>query len=51
MLFRIMLVSGGGTRREYIGGLNFEDAYHICENNQWEIDLGYIWDMEIEEDD
>ena len=51
MLFRIMLVSGGGTRREYMRGLNFEVAYQICEDNRWELDDGFVWDLEIEEDE
>ena len=53
MLFRIVLESGGGSSRKYMGGLTFEKAYQICEDSGWEqvIETGFIWDMVIEEDD
>ena len=51
MLFRIMLESMGGTRRKYLSGLSFEEAYKICEDLKWELDTGYVWDLVIEEDD
>ena len=51
--YKILLVSWGGTVREYASGLTYNDAFEICEQSNWICcpDGGYEWDMEIEEDD
>lgn len=53
MVYKIVLTSMGGTRRNYMTGLTEDEAIKLCEDNGWEIDPdgGYVWDMEIEEDD
>ena len=48
---KIMMVSWGGTEREFLSGLTYEEALQICEDNNWVMDTGYIWDLVIEEED
>lgn len=49
--YKVIMSSGGGTVRDYITGLTYEEAYQTCEDNNWIVDLGFIWDLYIEEDD
>lgn len=54
--YKILLVSWGGTVREYASGLTYNDAYEICEQSGWICwiccpDGWHEWDMEIEEED
>lgn len=53
MMYKIVLTSMGGTRRDYMTGLTEAEAVKICEDSGWAVapDDGYVWDMEIEEDD
>ena len=51
MTYRIMMTSWGGTRKELYTGLTEKEAYEICESCEWVFDTGYIWDLEIEEED
>lgn len=52
-LYRIIMVSLGGTKRTMYTGLTEEVAVEICENLGWTAcpDGGYEWDLEIEEED
>lgn len=49
--FKIIAESWGGTRRDYMTGLSHEEALDVCEDMNWQLDTGYIWDLVIEEDD
>ena len=51
--FKIQMVSLGGTRRDMYTGLTEEEAIEICESYGWEVDPegGYVWDLDIVEDD
>lgn len=51
-MFKIVMKSDGGTRRDYSTGLSYDDAYEICECVGWVAspDDGYVWDLEIEEE-
>ena len=48
--YRIMMCSDGGTRKVMYEGLTEEQAYDICRDYGWEVDMGYIWRLEIEEE-
>ena len=48
--FKIMMCSDGGTRKPMYSGLTEEQAYDICRDYGWEVDLGYVWRLEIEEE-
>ena len=47
--YRIMMCSDGGTRKVMYSGLTEEGAYDICRDYGWEVEMGYIWRLEIEE--
>lgn len=51
-MYKIVMKSWGGTRRDYMTGLSYEEAREICESYGWEVspDGGYVWDLEIEEE-
>lgn len=53
MTYRIVMTSLGGTRRPMYTGLSEENAIEICEDFGWVAcpDGGYVWDLEIEEED
>ena len=50
-MFKIVMSSWGGTRRDMFTDLTYEEAYAICESYGWQAspDGGYVWDLEIEE--
>lgn len=50
-MYKIIMRSWGGTRRDLMTGLSLKEATEICESYGWEYDAdgGYIWDLEIEE--
>ena len=50
-MFKIVMSSWGGTRRDMFTALSYEEAYGICESYGWRAspDGGYVWDLEIEE--
>ena len=48
--YKIMMCSDGGTRKVMYSGLTEEAAYDICRDYGWEVDLGYVWRLEIEEE-
>lgn len=52
-MYKVVMVSMGGTRQDMFTGLTYENAQKICEDYGWEVapDGGYVWDLEIEEDD
>lgn len=52
-MFKIVMTSLGGTKRDMYTDLTYEEAYAICEDFGWEADPtgGYVWDLEIEEID
>lgn len=49
--YKIVLTSMGGTEHAYMCNLSYAEALDICERGHWEVDTGYVWDMEIREDD
>ena len=51
-MFKIIMYSWGGTRRDMYKGLTYEEALEICEEYGWVAspDGGYIWDLDIEEE-
>lgn len=51
-MFKIIMKSMGGTRRDMFTGLDYKTAKSICEDYGWEVapDGGYVWDLEIEEE-
>lgn len=54
-MYKIVLVSWGGTRRDFMCGFaTEEEAIELCEQYGWQYQQekgGYIWDLEIEEDE
>ena len=48
--YRIMMCSDGGTRKVMYSGLTEEQAYDMCRDYGWEVDLGYVWRLEVEEE-
>ena len=48
--YRIVKVSWGGTKRPVYTGLSYKDANAICEQYGWQLNEGYVWDLEIEEE-
>ena len=54
-LFKVVMVSMGGTCRDMFTGLTSERAHEICEEYGWEVAPdgpgSYVWDLEIEEDE
>lgn len=54
-LFKVVMVSMGGTRRDMFTGLTSENALEICEGYGWEVAPdgpgSYVWDLEIEEEE
>lgn len=49
--FKIMLNSGHGTSREYMSGLTYKEAISVCNDMDWHLDTGFIWDLSIEKED
>ena len=51
-MYKIIMTSWGGTRRDMFTDLSYEDALSICEGYGWTVapDGGYEWDLEIEEE-
>jgi hypothetical protein len=45
------MTSMGSIWKDYVTDLTWDEAQDICESNNWVMDLGYIWDLEIVEDD
>ena len=50
-MYKIVAKSWGGTVVDMYIKLSYEQAYEICEGLDWEYDNGYVWDLEIEEDE
>ena len=48
--YRIMMCSEGGTRKTMFSGLTEEQAYDMARDYGWQVDLGYVWRLEIEEE-
>ena len=48
--YRIVMCSDGGTRKEMYSGLTEEAAYDMCRDYGWQVDVGYVWRLEIEEE-
>ena len=50
-MYRVLMVSWGGTRRVLWDDMTYKDALRFCEDNGWLYcpDGGYEWDLEIEE--
>lgn len=51
-MYKIVMTSWGGTRKDMFTGLSYEEALEICEGYGWVAspDGGYEWDLEIEEE-
>lgn len=52
-MYKIVMTSWGGTRRDFATGLTEKDAIETCEAYCWEYQVngeGYIWELEIEEE-
>lgn len=49
--YKVIMTSMGGTWKDYVTDLTLDEAQDICESNNWVMDLGYIWDLDIVEDD
>lgn len=51
--YKIIMYSMGGTEETMYSGLPEEEAIRICEDYGWQVspDGGYVWDLDIEEDD
>lgn len=52
-MFKVVMTSCGGTCRDMYTGLTYEEACEICEYYDWQVapDGGYVWDLEIEEEE
>lgn len=52
MLYKIVMTSWGGTRRDMFHRMSYDEALEMCEFYNWVVcpDGGYEWDLEIEED-
>lgn len=48
--FKIVMCSDGGTRKVMYEGLTEEQAYDMARDYGWEVDLGYVWRLQIEEE-
>ncbi len=48
--YRIVMCSDGGTRKPMYTGLTEEQAYDMARDYGWQVDTGYIWRLEIEEE-
>ncbi len=48
--YRIVMCSDGGTRKPMYTGLTEEQAYDMARDYRWQVDTGYIWRLEIEEE-
>ena len=48
--YRIMMCSDGGIRKPMYENLTEEAAYDICRDYGWQVDQGYVWRLEIEEE-
>ena len=44
------MYSEGGTRKTMFSGLTEEAAYDMARDYGWQVDLGYVWRLEIEEE-
>ena len=51
MKYKVVMNSMGGTRRDYVTDLTWDEAYDICCDHNWQYDAGYVWDLDIVEDD
>lgn len=49
--YKVIATSLGGTVREILNDLSYEEALDFCRAERWVMDRGYIWDLDIEEDD
>ena len=47
--YKVVMRSWGGTEKDMLTELSYQEAYAICEYYGWEIDNGYIWDLVIDE--
>jgi len=50
-MYKVVMKSWGGTKEDFVTELTLEEAEEICELNNWQFDTGYIWDLDIEEED
>lgn len=51
-MYKIMMISGGGTRRVFTSGLTCYEALDLCDqlNYEWVDENGFAWTLEIEEE-
>lgn len=52
MLYKIVMTSWGGTRRDMFRRMSYDEALEMCEFYDWVAcpGGGYEWDLEIKED-
>ena len=50
-MYKVVMVSWGGVRKDMFSDLSYANALEICEDYGWQVapDGGYVWDLEIEE--
>lgn len=50
-MYKIVMTSWGGTRRDMFTDLTYENALELCESYDYVVcsDGGYEWELEIEE--
>lgn len=51
-MYKIMMTSGGGTRRVFTSGLTYYEALDLCDqlDYEWVDENGFAWTLEIEEE-
>ena len=52
-MYKIVMMSMGGTKTDMFTKLSYTEAIEICEDYGWEVESpngGYVWDLEIEEE-
>ena len=51
-MYKIQMVSMGGTRKDMYTGLTEQEAVDLCESMGWTAcpNGGYVWDLEVVEE-
>ena len=52
ILYKVVMVSAGGIKHDFINGLSQDEAFDICEMNNWEYqdENGFYWDLNFVRD-
>ena len=45
--YKVIMVSDGGIKHDFVNGLTQNEAFEICEMNNWEYqdENGYCWEL------